>query len=37
MIEHSIGNRKVLGSIPSGVETFFSSQKIFEKYIENAI
>ena len=28
MIEHSTGNRKVLGSIPSGVEAFLFSQKI---------
>ena len=29
MIEHSTGNRKVLGSIPSGVEAFLFSQKNF--------
>ena len=28
MIEHSTGNRKDLGSIPSGVEAFLFSQKI---------
>ena len=31
MIEHSTGNRKVLGSIPSGVEAFlFSQKKLFK-------
>ena len=29
MIEHSTGNRKVLGSIPSEVEAFLFSQKTF--------
>ena len=32
MIEHSTGNRKVLGSIPSGVEAFLFSQKKLFKY-----
>ena len=27
MIEHPTGNRKILGSIPSGVEAFLFSQK----------
>ena len=33
MIEHSTGNRKVLGSIPSGVKAFLFSQKKLFKYI----
>ena len=33
MIEHSTGNRKVLGSIPSGVEAFLFSQNKLFKYI----
>ena len=33
MIEHSTGNRKVLGSIPSGVVAFLFSQKKLFKYI----
>ena len=33
MIEHSTGNRKVLGSIPSGMEAFLFSQKKLFKYI----
>ena len=31
MIRHSTGNRKVLGSIPSGVEAFLFSQKNFSE------
>ena len=33
MTEHSTGNRKDLGSIPSGVEAFLFSQKISSKII----
>ena len=39
MIEHSTGNRKVLGSIPSGVEAFLFTQKkisnLFVYYYKN--
>ena len=31
MIEHSTGNRKVLGSISSGMEAFLFSQNLFSK------
>ena len=34
MIAHSTGNRKVLGSIPSGVEAFLFPHEIFPIYIE---
>ena len=37
IIKHSIGNRKVLGSIPSRMEAFLFSQEFFSKYIENSI
>ena len=30
--QHSTGNRKILGSIPSGVEAFLFSQNFFSKY-----
>ena len=38
MIEHSTGNRKALGSIPSGVEAFlFSQKKLFKSIINSVI